>query len=51
MRDKVTILVYGTGFAGQGHTEAFRYAGAEVVGICGDFCAQYLSAYFGQKKY
>ena len=35
MSNKVKVLVYGTGFAGQGHAEAFRYAGAEVVGIVG----------------
>ncbi|MGB5740751.1 MAG: Gfo/Idh/MocA family oxidoreductase [Woeseia sp.] len=35
MSDKLKVLVCGTGFAGQGHTEAFRYAGAEVVGIVG----------------
>ena len=29
------VLVHGTGFAGQGHAEAFRDAGAEVVGIVG----------------
>lgn len=29
------VLVHGTGFAGQGHAEAFRFAGAEVVGIVG----------------
>ena len=29
------VLVYGTGFAGQGHAQAFRYVGAEVVGIVG----------------
>jgi len=29
------VLVYGTGFAGQGHCDAFRTAGAEVVGIVG----------------
>jgi len=29
------VLIYGTGFAGQGHAEAFRGAGAEVVGIVG----------------
>jgi predicted dehydrogenase len=29
------VLVYGTGFAGQGHAKAFRDAGAEVVGIVG----------------
>lgn len=31
----IRVLVQGTGFAGQGHAEAFRYAGAEVVGIVG----------------
>ncbi|TYK66970.1 Gfo/Idh/MocA family protein [Colwellia echini] len=35
MSNKVKILVHGTGFAGQGHAEAFRYAGAEIVGIVG----------------
>ncbi|MFK8032270.1 MAG: Gfo/Idh/MocA family protein [Gammaproteobacteria bacterium] len=35
MNKKLTVLVHGTGFAGQGHTDAFRYAGAEVVGIVG----------------
>lgn len=35
MNKKVKVLVLGTGFAGQGHTEAFRTAGAEVVGIVG----------------
>jgi len=35
MSNKVRVLVHGTGFAGQGHAEAFRYAGAEVVGIVG----------------
>lgn len=29
------VLVHGTGFAGQGHSEAFRDAGVEVVGIVG----------------
>lgn len=29
------VLVQGTGFAGQGHAEAFRRVGAEVVGIVG----------------
>ncbi len=29
------VLVFGTGFAGQGHAQAFRDAGAEVVGIVG----------------
>ncbi len=35
MTDKVRVLIHGTGFAGQGHTDGFRYAGAEVVGIVG----------------
>lgn len=29
------VLVYGTGFAGEGHADAFRVAGAEVVGLVG----------------
>lgn len=35
MSNKVKVLIHGTGFAGQGHAEAFRYAGAEIVGIVG----------------
>lgn len=35
MSEKLKVLVHGTGFAGQGHTEAFRSAGAEVVGMVG----------------
>lgn len=35
MSNKVKVLIHGTGFAGQGHAEAFRYANAEVVGIVG----------------
>lgn len=35
MSKKIRVLVHGTGFAGQGHAEAFRYASAEVVGIVG----------------
>ena len=35
MDRKLRVLVSGTGFAGQGHTEAFRAVGAEVVGIVG----------------
>ena len=35
MTEKLKVLVHGTGFAGQGHTDAFRNAGAEVVGIVG----------------
>lgn len=32
---ELRVLVHGTGFAGQGHTDAFRAAGAEVVGMVG----------------
>ncbi len=35
MKQKPTVLICGTGFAGQGHTQAFRDAGADVVGIVG----------------
>ncbi|MEO9635681.1 MAG: Gfo/Idh/MocA family oxidoreductase [Parasphingorhabdus sp.] len=35
MSEKLRVLIHGSGFAGQGHAEAFRYAGAEVVGIVG----------------
>ena len=35
MSEKLKVLICGTGFAGQGHAEAFRYAGADVVGIVG----------------
>lgn len=35
MERKLKVLVSGTGFAGQGHTDAFRAVGAEVVGIVG----------------
>jgi predicted dehydrogenase len=35
MSKKIKVLVHGTGFAGQGHTDAFRNAGTEVVGIVG----------------
>lgn len=35
MNQKKKVLVFGTGFAGQGHTKAFRDASAEVVGIVG----------------
>lgn len=35
MNEKLKVLVAGTGFAGQGHTDAFRAAGAEVVGMVG----------------
>lgn len=29
------VLIAGTGFAGQGHAEAFRGSGVEVVGMVG----------------
>ena len=29
------VLIFGTGFAGEGHADAFRHAGAEVVGMVG----------------
>jgi len=32
---KLKVLICGSGFAGQGHTEAFRNVGTEVVGIVG----------------
>lgn len=35
MDRKLKVMVSGTGFAGQGHAEAFRAAGAEIVGIVG----------------
>lgn len=35
MGNQLKVLVHGTGFAGQGHTDAFRAVGAEVVGIVG----------------
>jgi len=35
MNKKKKVLVFGTGFAGQGHTKAFRDVSAEVVGIVG----------------
>lgn len=35
MSQKPRVLVCGTGFAGQGHTDAFRYVDAEVVGMVG----------------
>jgi len=35
MPKALKVLVHGTGFAGQGHAEAFRFAGAEIVGIVG----------------
>jgi len=35
MSKALKVLVHGTGFAGQGHTEAFRAVGVEVAGIVG----------------
>lgn len=35
MSEKLKVLVHGTGYAGQGHADAFRNAGAEVVGMVG----------------
>jgi len=35
MENKLKVLVSGTGFAGQGHTDVFRNVGCEVVGIVG----------------
>ena len=35
MTEKPTVLVHGTGFAGQGHADAFRFAGADIIGIVG----------------
>ena len=35
MDRKLKVLVSGTGFAGQGHTDAFRAVGTEVVGMVG----------------
>ena len=35
MNQRLKVLISGTGFAGQGHADAFRGAGAEVVGIVG----------------
>jgi len=35
MNRRLRVLVSGTGFAGQGHTDAFRNVGADVVGMVG----------------
>lgn len=35
MTDKLRVLIAGTGFAGKGHTTAFRGVGADVVGMVG----------------
>jgi predicted dehydrogenase len=33
MSKTLSVLVLGSGFAGEGHVDAFRRAGAEVVGM------------------
>ena len=35
MDSNLKVLISGTGFAGQGHADAFRAAGVDVVGIVG----------------
>jgi predicted dehydrogenase len=35
MTENIKVLVLGSGYAGQGHAEAFKHAGAEVVGLVG----------------
>lgn len=35
MSKTIKVLVHGTGFAGQGHAQAFRDVGAKIVGIVG----------------
>ncbi len=35
MQDKLRVLIHGTGYAGQGHAEAFRSASVDVAGIVG----------------
>lgn len=35
MSKKLKVLISGTGFAGQGHADAFRAYGVEVIGIVG----------------
>ncbi len=35
MSDTLKVLVHGTGYAGQGHSEAFRSASTEIVGMVG----------------
>ena len=35
MDRKLKVLISGTGFAGQGHADAFRAEGSEIVGIVG----------------
>jgi predicted dehydrogenase len=33
MPKALRVLVLGSGFAGQGHAEAFRNAGVEIIGM------------------
>ena len=35
MSKPIKVLVHGTGFAGQGHAQAFRILEADVVGMVG----------------
>lgn len=35
MNKQLKVLIHGTGYAGQGHAEAFRYASVEVAGMVG----------------
>ncbi|MBY6047870.1 Gfo/Idh/MocA family protein [Vannielia litorea] len=35
MSQNLRVLIAGTGFAGEGHAQAFRAAGAEIVGMVG----------------
>ena len=35
MASKLKVLIHGTGFAGQGHAEAFRAASVDVAGMVG----------------
>jgi predicted dehydrogenase len=32
---RLTVLVHGAGFAGQGHANAFRFADAKIIGVVG----------------
>ncbi len=34
MKPPLRAVIIGAGWAGEGHTKALRYAGAEVVAIC-----------------
>jgi predicted dehydrogenase len=48
MDRKLKVLVSGTGFASQGHTDAFRAADCDVVGIVGR--TEHLVKEVAQKK-